>query len=81
MISEEAESALLAVKVGGLHVSLRNEDDIDVMEERGRATINTLLSSERRQVLENRRKNILVQAPPIVSPNVTPVPAMPGKQE
>jgi pilus assembly protein CpaB len=81
MISEEAESALLAVKVGGLHVSLRNEDDVDVMEERGRATINTLLSSERRLVLENRRKNTLVQAPPSQSPNVAPVPTMPGTQE
>ncbi len=76
MISEEAESALLAVRVGGLHVSLRNEDDIDVMEERGRATVNTILSGERRRVLEERRKNILAR-----SPNIAPVPTMPGKQE
>lgn len=64
LLSEEAESALLTVRVGGLHVSLRNEEDVDVMEERGRATINTILSSERRRVLEQRRKDILAQSLP-----------------
>lgn len=82
LISEEAESALLAVRVGGLHVSLRNEEDVDVMEERGRATVNTLLSGERRRVLEEKRKHLLAtSAPqPAADQNIAPVPTLPGKQ-
>lgn len=91
LLSEEAETALLAVRVGGLHVSIRNEADLDIMEERGRASINTLLSGERRLVLEQRRKNILAQSapavpaqtePPAADPaKIAPVPTLPGKQE
>ena len=38
-------------ELGKLTLSLRNEDDVDMIEERGRATINTLLSGERTRVL------------------------------
>jgi pilus assembly protein CpaB len=81
LLSEEAETALLTVRVGGLHVSLRNEEDVDVMEERGRATINTVLSGERRRVLEARRKELLTPAEPKPAPAIAPVPTLPGKQE
>lgn len=85
LLSEEAETALLTVRVGGLHVSLRNEEDVDIMEERGRATLNTLLSGERRRVLEQRRRNILAQSGPVLpaqqQTDIAPVPTMPGKSE
>lgn len=91
LLAEESETALLAVRLGGLHVSLRNEDDIDVMEERGRATANSILSEERRRVLETKRGRIVAEGlialprphegeaqPPR---DIAPVPALPGKQE
>lgn len=94
LLSEEAEVALLTVRVGGLHVTLRNPDDIDVMEERGRATANTVLSGERSRVLEALRTRILAERAPSVpalpQPHVieapvptdtAPVPVLPGKQE
>jgi pilus assembly protein CpaB len=40
-------------------MSLRNEDDVDTMEERGRATISTLLSGERTKVLQAKRFNTI----------------------
>ncbi len=55
VIPEEAEILVLASELGGLTMSLRNEDDVDVIEERGRATINTLLSGERTRVLQSKR--------------------------
>jgi pilus assembly protein CpaB len=83
LLSEEAETALLAVRLGGLHVSLRNPDDIDVMEDRGRASVNTLLSGERRRILEQRRRNLLSLGTPPASPqanDIAPVPTLPGVQ-
>jgi len=58
LIPEEAEVALLTVRLGGIHVSVRNADDLDVLEERGRATAATVLSGERRQVLETVRNRV-----------------------
>ncbi len=55
VIPEEAEILTLATDLGSLILSLRNEDDVDVLEERGRATINTLLSGERTRVLQQKR--------------------------
>jgi pilus assembly protein CpaB len=55
VIPEEAEILVLATEVGGLTMSLRNEDDVDVLEERGRATLSTLLSGERTRVLQAKR--------------------------
>lgn len=94
LLSEEAEVALLTVRMGGLHVSVRNPDDIDVQEERGRATANTVLSGERSRVLEALRTRILAGRAPAVpalpQPHVmeapvptdtAPVPVLPGKQE
>jgi pilus assembly protein CpaB len=59
VIPEEAEILVLASELGGLTMSLRNEDDVDVLEERGRATINTLLSGERTRVLQSKRFNTI----------------------
>ena len=56
VLPEEAEILVLAGEAGGLVMSLRNEDDVDVLEERGRATINTLLSGERTRLLYEKRK-------------------------
>ncbi|MHB8878874.1 MAG: Flp pilus assembly protein CpaB [Myxococcaceae bacterium] len=59
VIPEEAEIMVLATELGALMLSLRNEDDVDVIEERGRATINTLLSGERTRVLQQKRFNTI----------------------
>ncbi len=59
VIPEEAEILVLAQELGGITMSLRNEDDVDVLEERGRATINTLLSGERTRVLQQKRFNTI----------------------
>jgi pilus assembly protein CpaB len=58
VIPEEAEILVLAQELGNLTLSLRNEDDVDIIEERGRATISTLLSGERTRVLEKKRQEI-----------------------
>jgi pilus assembly protein CpaB len=55
VIPEEAEMLVLAQELGTLTLSLRNEEDIDVMDERGRATITGLLSGERTKVLQKKR--------------------------
>jgi pilus assembly protein CpaB len=59
VIPEEAEILVLAAELGKLTLSLRNEDDVDIIEERGRATISTLLSGERTRVLEAKRREII----------------------
>lgn len=59
VIPEEAEILVLASELGELTLSLRNEDDVDIIEERGRATISTLLSGERTRVLEQKRREII----------------------
>jgi pilus assembly protein CpaB len=59
VIPEEAEILVLASELGNLTLSLRNEDDVDLIEERGRATISTLLSGERTRVLEQKRREII----------------------
>jgi pilus assembly protein CpaB len=59
VIPEEAEILVLAQELGALTMSLRNEEDIDVLEERGRATINTLLSGERTKALQQKRFNTI----------------------
>jgi len=59
VIPEEAEILMLATELGSLTLSLRNEEDVDMIEERGRATISTLLSGERTRVLEQKRREII----------------------
>ena len=59
VLPEEAEILVLAQETGSLVLSLRNEDDVDTMEERGRATINTLLSGERTRLLHEKRNKLI----------------------
>ena len=59
VIPEEAEILVLSQELGNLTLSLRNEEDIDVIEDRGRATISTLLSGERTKVLQQKRFNTI----------------------
>lgn len=61
VLPEEAELALLAARTGGLHASLRHREDLDVQEERGRATMSTLLTGERLRALEALRTRVLAQ--------------------
>ncbi len=55
LLPEEAEILSLASELGGLTLTLRNPEDIDVQEERGRATMNTLLTGERMKALQTLR--------------------------
>ena len=59
VIPEEAEILVLASELGGLTLSLRNEDDVDLIEERGRATINSLLSGERQKALQIKHQRTI----------------------
>lgn len=59
MIPEEAEILVLAQELGNLTLSLRNDEDIDLLEDRGRSTINTLLSGDRTKVLQQKRINTI----------------------
>ncbi|HEY3446212.1 MAG TPA: hypothetical protein VGK67_07595 [Myxococcales bacterium] len=69
MLPEEAEIALLGARIGGLHVTVRNREDVDVMEERGRATVNTLLTGERARALETLRNRVLARRGPAATAN------------
>lgn len=59
LIPEEAEIVTLAAELGSLSLSLRNEEDVDPIEERGRATVQTLLSGERTKSNQQRRQQIV----------------------
>ncbi len=56
VIPEEAEIVVLAAQMGKLHLSLRNLEDIGSHGERGRATIETLLTGERVRALQRKRE-------------------------
>jgi pilus assembly protein CpaB len=55
VMPEEAEILALARDLGKLTLALRNDDDIDVLSERGRADIRTLLSGQRTSALHEKR--------------------------
>lgn len=59
LLPEEAEMALLAAQLGALHVALRNPEDLDVREERGRTTASSLFAGERARALEALRLRTL----------------------
>jgi len=59
VLPEEAEILVLASELGSLTLSLRNDEDMDVQEDRTRATLHTLLSGERTKVLQERRQEII----------------------
>jgi pilus assembly protein CpaB len=59
LLPEEAEILTLAEGMGSLKFTLRNPEDIDMQEERGRATLQTLITGERIRSLQNRRLNTI----------------------
>jgi pilus assembly protein CpaB len=59
LLPEEAEILTLAEGMGALKFSLRNPEDIDVQEERGRATLTTLLTGERINTLLKKRTSTI----------------------
>jgi pilus assembly protein CpaB len=59
LLPEEAEILSLAAELGALTLTLRNGDDIDYQEAKGRATIHTLLTGERTDALRTLRTRLL----------------------
>jgi pilus assembly protein CpaB len=59
VIPEETELLTLAAELGSLSLSLRNEEDADPIEERGRATVHTLLSGERTKANQQKRQQMV----------------------
>jgi pilus assembly protein CpaB len=59
LLPEEAEIITLAQTMGTLTLTLRNGEDIDIGEERGRATIQTLLTGERLKALGQVRRQTI----------------------
>ncbi|MEW5742096.1 MAG: Flp pilus assembly protein CpaB [Myxococcota bacterium] len=57
VLPEEAEVLVLAQELGQLTFSLRNEDDISVLEDRRQTTISTFFDGKRMQLLMEKRKN------------------------
>jgi len=55
VMPEEVEILVLAAELGSLSLSLRNEADLDLLDERGRADMKTLLSGQRTKDLRERR--------------------------
>jgi pilus assembly protein CpaB len=55
VLPEEAELLVLAEAQGKLTLSLRNPEDIDTQDERGRTSVETLLTGERMKALHERR--------------------------
>lgn len=59
VLPEEAEILTLAEGQGQLKFTLRNPEDIDVQEERGRATLQTLITGDRINALRVRRQQTI----------------------
>jgi pilus assembly protein CpaB len=74
LLPEEGEVSLLATRVGSLQASLRNPSDPDIQEERGRATMQTLLTGERINTLLKKRMEL--EKPRPIRPTA-PLPAPP----
>ena len=59
VLPEEAEILALASDLGSLTLTLRSDEDVDPVENRGHATIQTLLSGERAKTLQERRQQTI----------------------
>lgn len=55
VLPEEAEIVTLGEELGTLRLSLRNADDVSILEDRARTTMDTLLTGERVKKLQERR--------------------------
>ncbi|MFT3713826.1 MAG: Flp pilus assembly protein CpaB [Archangium sp.] len=73
VLPEEAEILALAEQLGTLTFTLRNDEDLDVIEERGRTAINTLLVGERTRVLQQKRFNTIQVIRGTSAPTTAPV--------
>ncbi len=71
LVPEQAETILLAVRLGVLHVSVRNPDDLTQTEAFGRSTVRSVLSPERIKWLEAERARVLAAEglPPLPRPH------------
>ncbi len=56
VLPEEAEILVLASSLGELTLALRNEDDVDLLDERAFTNMKTLLTGERRKKLQQERQ-------------------------
>ena len=60
VLPEEAEVLMLAGEMGALSLSLRNEEDLDIMNSRAKgATVATLLSGQRMDLLQKERAAVI----------------------
>ncbi len=59
VLPEEAEMLVLSQELGNIYLTLRNSEDIDIQEDRGKTTLNTLLTGERGKKLEKKRFNYI----------------------
>jgi len=55
VLPEEAELLVLAQELGSLSLALRHPDDLQVRDDKGRTTVETLLTGERNAELQRRR--------------------------
>jgi len=56
VLPEEAELLVLAQELGNITLVLRHPDEVDLDHDRGRATVQTLLTGERSRALERMRR-------------------------
>lgn len=56
VLPEEAELLVLAQELGNITLVLRHPEEVDAERDRGRATVETLLTGERSRVLERMRR-------------------------
>ena len=61
VIPEEAEVLTLAQELGQLNLSLRNDDDIDVMPDHDHTGLKTLLYGDRIKGYERKRQELLIE--------------------
>ena len=59
LLPEEAEVLALAQELGSLTLTLRNEDDLDMMDRRAKSTVATLFSGERLVAMEAKRRGVI----------------------
>jgi len=59
VLPDEAQILTLAAELGSLSLALRNEDDLEPIEERGRASAHSLLSGERAKFSQQKRQKMV----------------------
>ncbi len=59
VLPQEAEIILLAQDLGKLTLTLRNEDDLSLLEEKGRVTLDTIFTGDRTMELQEIRKQTI----------------------